>query len=81
MTITERIKQELFNADINYQDVFDRLQKAEGMVAGLLCLSELRGEELETECRRLINEYNNAETEEAALSAEQAYYKLYSIRK
>lgn len=42
--------------------------------------SELRGEELEAECRRLINEYNNAETEEAVLSAEQAYYALYTIR-
>lgn len=108
MTITERIKSELFNADINYYDVLDRykaefphgtnfcydkvtskaatmyasLQRVEGMVTGLSYLveSELRGEELEIECRRLINEYNNAETEEAVLAAEQAYYALYTIR-
>ena len=108
MSISERIKNELFNADINYYAALARfkaefphgvnfcydnvsskaatmyasLQRAEGVVMGLSYLveSELRGNELESECRRLINEYNNAETEEAALAAEQAYYALYTVR-
>lgn len=108
MTITERIKSELFNADINYYDALDRfkaefphgvnfclddvsskaatmyasLQRAEGVIMGLSYLvdAKLRGSELEVECCRLINEYNNAETKEASADAERAYYKLYSIR-
>lgn len=109
MSISERIKNELFNADINYYAALARfkaefphgvnfcyddvsskaatmyasLQRAEGAIMGLSYLvdAKLRGSELEVECCRLVDEYNNAETEEAALSAEQAYYKLYSIRK
>lgn len=109
MTIEERIKGELFNADINYYDALDRykaefphgtnfcydnvsskaatmyasLQRAEGIVTGLSYLveSSLKGEELETERRRLISKYNNAETEEELQAAEQAYYKLFTIRK
>jgi hypothetical protein len=109
MSITERIKSELFNADINYYDALDRfkaefphgvnfchddvsskaatmyasLQRAEGAIMGLSYLvdAKLRGSELEVECHRLVNEYNNAETEEAALAAEQAYYALYTVRK
>lgn len=109
MTIAERIKSELFNAEMNYYDALDRfkaefphgvnfcydnvsskaatmyasLQRAEGVVMGLSYLvdAKFKGEELESESRRLIEKYNNAETEEEMNEAEKAYYELYEIKR
>jgi predicted ATP-grasp superfamily ATP-dependent carboligase len=108
MTITERIKNELLNADINYYDALDafkaeyphgvsflgetvstkaatayaRYQAAEKAVNALRYLveSKLKGEELETKCREIIDRYNNAETSKAMEAAEKEYYSLYSLR-
>lgn len=108
MTTTERIKQELFNADLDYQDILKRfkteyphgvnfcydtvkskaasmcmsLSAAEAKVAALSYLVTPKGDpkETEAEATRLIKRYTEAETEEEATAAEQAYYKLYSVR-
>ena len=41
---------------------------------------ELHGETLETETKRIIDIYNNAETEETMEAAEKEYFNLYTVR-
>lgn len=108
MTITNRIKQELFNADIDYQYQLDSfrsqypngvnfcyetvsskaavaaemLYKAESAFNALVMLVTPKFEHsvMEETTHRLIEQYNNAETEEELNAAEKEYYSLYTIR-
>lgn len=108
MTIANRIKNELFNADINYQYALASMKadyphginfcgetvsakaaitaicfyKAEAEFNALAMLVTPKHERstMEALTAKLINDYNNAETEEAANAAERAYYDLYTIR-
>lgn len=108
MTITNRIKNEIFNADINYQCALARMKseyphgisfcgetvstraaeiamsfyRAEAEFNALVMLVTPKHERsmMEELTRRLIDKYNNAETEEESNAAQSEYYSLYTVR-
>ena len=108
MTLEQKLKQELFNAEMDYKFKVENyrknypngtnfcyekvnakqasaamsLEKAEGILSTLSYFfkTTLKGEELEMECFRLIDNYENAENEEEYLQAESEYYALHTLR-
>jgi hypothetical protein len=109
MTLTNKIKYELMQADINYLYQLDsytadypngtnfcyetvsskaataamRLYQAEAAYFALAALVKPKYErsKMEEMSRRIIEEYNNAETAEEVKLAETEYFSLYSIEK